>query len=306
MPKLNLCATLESVFAQTALPLEVIVVNDGSTDRTEEIALSYVPRIRYIKQENRGLAGARNTGIHAAVGDWIALLDSDDLMTPEKLAKQAAVIQANPDLVLVYSAFSFLHPDGSTEEIPVFPAIELWPALRYRSPILPSTSIIRRSALLELGGFHSLPTEDWDLWIRLIRRYGAKAFQDLPESLLLYRQGDNNLSRRHVNMARGRLQVLDTLLLEDLSGIKKIVWKRKIEAKIYFNLASAMRDCEDERYWAFAIESFLRWPLCGKVVPFHRYVVFASMVYRRFRGVRFSFRYWWPTRRCREELRPSA
>src|ERR1700689_5366317 len=80
----HLRATLESVLAQTVQPYEIIVVNDGSTDRTEQIALSYVPRIRYIKQENQGLAGARNTGIHAAVGEWIALLDSDDLVVPEK------------------------------------------------------------------------------------------------------------------------------------------------------------------------------------------------------------------------------
>jgi hypothetical protein len=159
---------------------------------------------------------------------------------------------------------------------------------------------------LEVGGFHSLPTEDWDLWIRLIRRYGVKAFQDLPESLLLYRQWGNNLSKRHMNMARGRLQMLDTLLLDDLSGISKILWKRRIEAKIYYNVAIAMREGEDERYWAFAIESFLSWPFWGKIVPFQRYMVLASMLYKRLRRFRFSFRYWWPIRRCAEDLRPSA
>jgi glycosyltransferase involved in cell wall biosynthesis len=302
----HLRATLESVLAQTVQPYEIIVVNDGSTDRTEEIALSYVPRIRYIKQENQGLAGARNTGIHAAVGEWIALLDSDDLMVPEKLRKQTALIEKNPDLVLVYSTFTFLYPDGSTKEAAVFPAKDLWPALRYRTPILPSASIIRRSALLEVGGFNTLPTEDWDLWFRLIRRYSSNAFQEIPESLLLYRQWENNLSKRYMYMAQGGIQLLDTLLLEDLSGFRKMMWKRRIEAKIYYHVAVAMRECEDERYWAFAIASFLRWPLCGKIVPSHRYLVFANMLYKRLRRFRFSFRYWWPVRRCSEELRPSA
>lgn len=300
--ELHLRPTLESVFAQTVQPFEIIIVNDGSTDRTEEIALSYVPRIRYIKQENQGLAGARNTGIQAAVGDWIALLDSDDLMTPEKLNRQIEVIQTNPNLVLVYSAFSFLYPDGSIKETTAFPANKLWPALRYRTPILPSTTMIRRSALLEMGGFRTLPTEDWDLWFRLIQRYSANAFQDIPESLLLYRQWENSLSKRHINMARGCMQMLDTLLLEDLSGFSKIMWRRRIEAKIYYNLALAMREQQDERYWSFAVASLLSWPFWGRVVSSHRYMVIASMLSRRLRRFRFSFRYWWPVRRCREDL----
>jgi len=306
--EIHLRATLESVFAQTNQPCEIIVVDDGSTDRTEEIARFYEPRIRYIKQQNQGQAKARNTGIHAAVGDWIALLDSDDLMAPEKLSKQLAIISAspNPNLVIVYSAFTFLFPDGSTSEKPVYPATELWPALRYRSPILPSTCVIRRSALLELGGFNSHPAEDWDLWFRLVRRYSTEAFHDIPESLLLYRQWENNVSKKHMYMARGGMTMLDTLLLEGLSGTRRSLWKRRIEAKIYYNVAIGMREQGDERYWAFAVTSFLSWPLWGKIVPFHRYTVFLNMLYKRLKTFRLSYRYWWPVRRCREDLRTGS
>jgi glycosyltransferase involved in cell wall biosynthesis len=301
--ELHLRATLESVFAQTTQPYEIIIVNDGSTDRTEDIALSYGSSIRYLKHPNQGLSKTRNAGIAAALGDWIALLDSDDVMTPEKLCKQAAVIEATPDLVLVYSAFTFLYPDGSTEETAVFPAGKLWPAIRYRTPILPSTTVIRRSALLEIGGFTTIPTEDWDLWFRLIRRYSAKAFRGIPESLLLYRQWENNLSKKYMQMARGGIEMLDSLLLDGLSGIRKALWKRKIEAKIYYNVAAGMREQGDERYWAFAVESFLRWPVWGKVVPFHRYTVILSMLYAKIKTFKLSYRYWWPQRRCREDLR---
>jgi glycosyltransferase involved in cell wall biosynthesis len=138
---------LDSVLAQTCKPHEIIVVNDGSHDRTEEIALSYGSSIRYIKQENQGLSGARNTAIREASGDWIALFDSDDVMLPEKLERQTRVIEENPNLMLVYSAFTYLYENGSTYEMAAFPARKLWPALRYRTPILPSTSVIRRSAL---------------------------------------------------------------------------------------------------------------------------------------------------------------
>jgi glycosyltransferase involved in cell wall biosynthesis len=301
--ELYLQAALDSVFAQTTQPYEVIVVNDGSTDRTEDIALSYGRTIRYIKQHNQGLSVARNVGIRGASGDWIALLDSDDVMMPEKLSKQLSVVQEYPNLVLIYSAFTFLYPDGSTKEKPAYPSIKLWPALRYRSPILPSTCLILRSALLEIGGFRTIPTEDWDLWFRLIRRYSSKEFQDIPESLLLYRQLENSLSKKHMSMARGGIEMLDTVLLDGLSGVLKILWKRRIEAKIYHNVAVAMREHGDERYWAFEIASFISWPFWGRVVPFHRYMVIANMFYKRLKGFRLSYRYWWPIRHCREDLK---
>jgi glycosyltransferase involved in cell wall biosynthesis len=295
-------AALDSVLAQSYQPHEIIVVNDGSTDRTEEIALSYGDRIRYIRQENQGLSGARNTAIHAATSEWIALFDSDDVMLPDKLARQAAVIEAQPDLVLVYSGFTYLYPDGSTKEVTAFPAKDLWPALRYRTPILPSTTLIRRSALLEVGSFKAVPTEDWHLWFRLIRRYSAKAFRDVPESLLLYRQVENSLSKKHTNLAHGIFAMLDTLLLDGLSGISRALWKRRIEARIYNNLAISLRENKDERFWAFAIESMLRWPFFGRIVPGKRYKVVANMLYRRLRNPRSQFRYWWPVRDCRREL----
>lgn len=301
--ELHLRATLDSVFAQTTQPYEVILVNDGSTDRTGEIALSYGPGIRYIEQQNQGLSNARNAGIHAAVGDCIALLDSDDVMTPDKLNKQLAVIEEDPNLVLVYSAFTFLYADGSTKEMPVYPASQLWPAIRYRSPILPSTCVIRRSALLEVGGFRNIPTEDWDLWFRLVRRYSSAAVRGIPESLLLYRQWEDSLSKRHLHMARGSMQMLDTLLLDGLEGPLKIAWKRRIEAKIYYKVALAMRGAGDERYWAYAIESLIAWPLWGAIVPFHRYAVIGSMLYRRLRNFRLNYRYWWPVRDCKATLK---
>jgi glycosyltransferase involved in cell wall biosynthesis len=300
--ELYLRQALDSVLTQACKAYEIILVNDGSTDRTEEIALSYGSNIRYVKQTNQGLAAARNTAIREASADWIAFFDSDDIMMPDKLCKQSAAIEANPDLILVYSAFTYLFTDGKTQEIAAFPAKDLWPTLRYRTPILPSTSVIRRSALLEVGGFRSVMTEDWDLWVRLVRRYTSKAFQEVPQSLILYRQVDNSLSKKFMNMTRGNMDMLNNVTLEDLSGISKIIWRRKIEAKIYYSHSIALRDNFDERYWAFAIESILMWPFFGKVVPLHRYLVMANMLYRKILNFQLRFRYWWPLRRCREEL----
>ena len=299
--------TLESALAQTYPAYEILVVDDGSKDRTEEIARSFGDRIRYIRQENQGIAGARNTAIREAKGDWIAFLDHDDLILPEKLQKQVAVIEANPNLVVVYSAFAYLYVDGTTKVVAAFPARDLWPALRYRTPILPSTSIIRRSALLEIGGFQKLYcVDDWNLWFRLVRRYSVASFQELPESLTLYRWWENNESKNFMPMAKASLELLDTLLLEDLKGFKKKVWRRMIEARIYYSLALSLRDANNDRAWEYAIESFLKWPFFGKALTPYRYKVFAHMLWTRVCNFRLSFRYWWPLRRCRENLTLSA
>src|SRR6187549_3720033 len=90
-------AALESIFAQTYRPLEVIVVDDGSVDDSGVIAQSF-PEVRYIRQENQGVAAARNHGIETARGEFYAFLDQDDLWTPEKLTVQISYLLNDPDL----------------------------------------------------------------------------------------------------------------------------------------------------------------------------------------------------------------
>lgn len=102
MPAYNaaayVCDALESAFSQTWPPVEVIVVDDGSTDGTADIVTGFSPRVRYLREENAGPAAARNRGMQAARGNFFAFLDADDLWHPEKLARQAARFDARPDL----------------------------------------------------------------------------------------------------------------------------------------------------------------------------------------------------------------
>ena len=271
--------TLDSALNQTLPAHEIIVVDDGSKDNTAGVVGSFGDRVRYIRQDNRGIAGARNTGINAATGDWIAFLDHDDLWLPMKLEKQAKVIKEKPGLVCVYTTFSYLHLDGSLEEIPVFPAKKLWPALRYRTPILPSTAIVKRSALLEMGGFEKVYCiDDWNLWFRLVRRYSSRAFMEIPESLTRYRWWQNNEIRNFMPVMDAVLRQTDDLFLSDLSGIRWFVWKRQIEAKQYYNAALGLRENKDRRYLAYAFRSLFRWPLCGRVVSWGRYAVLVHML----------------------------
>ncbi len=108
----TLAQTLESVFAQTYSNIEVIVVNDGSTDKTADLLLTYGNRVHRIHQPNGGLPNARNTGCRAARGEYIALMDADDLCKPERISVQVAAFQSHPEAVLCCSDFSAFNAEG--------------------------------------------------------------------------------------------------------------------------------------------------------------------------------------------------
>ncbi|MFM2343239.1 MAG: hypothetical protein RLZZ592_2892 [Pseudomonadota bacterium] len=108
----SLPATLDSLFAQTWPTIEIIVVDDGSTDHTADLLATYGDRIRTIRQANGGLASARRTGVAAARGQMIALMDADDLCRPERLSVQARVLQRWPEVVLCCSDFDAFNEQG--------------------------------------------------------------------------------------------------------------------------------------------------------------------------------------------------
>jgi len=114
----TLPATLDSVWAQTYPRIEVIVVDDGSTDATGEVLARCGSRVRVIRQANGGLASARNTGCTAASGRFIALLDADDLCEPERIGVQVAFMAARPDVVLCGTEFcAFPHEDPPAQRL---------------------------------------------------------------------------------------------------------------------------------------------------------------------------------------------
>lgn len=108
--------TLDSILAQSYQPLELIVIDDGSTDNTAEIAQGYGDRVRYQWQPNRGSASAKNHGIGLASGKYVAFLDADDLWLPEKLNRQMTVFNDKPDTDLCFTQFqNFWMPDRADE-----------------------------------------------------------------------------------------------------------------------------------------------------------------------------------------------
>ena len=214
-----LAAAIESVLAQTFERFELLVVDDGSTDGSAAIALSYVERdsrVHYRKQENAGQGAARNAGIGAACGGAVAFLDQDDLWLPDKLARQLPLLD---DTNVVYSDTYILRDGGSSREERFSDHLEGWsvPAtlesLIVGNTISVLTALLSRRLALEHGGFTSDPAlqgvDDYDLWLRLAA--AGVTFSYVPEPLAVYRVHSAAMSTDQVRMASARLALFEKL-----------------------------------------------------------------------------------------------
>ncbi|OIO06329.1 MAG: hypothetical protein AUJ52_12535 [Elusimicrobia bacterium CG1_02_63_36] len=205
--------TLDTVAAQTYRDLEIVVVDDGSTDETEKIVNAYLERSkqpgRCIRQANKKIAGARNTGVAAARGELIALLDHDDAWFPNRLERGLEAFDAPPEVDLVCSdekvtekgRFLRVHRNGPLAE-------NMYERLLFGGNALsPSAVIVRKSKIEEVGGFRENPefntVEDYDLWMRLSK---VSRFRFIPEVLGEYHFEERGASRRivyhHENLER--------------------------------------------------------------------------------------------------------
>jgi glycosyltransferase involved in cell wall biosynthesis len=168
---------VESALGQTVADIEVIVVDDGSSDGSAaRVGRIKDSRLRLVRQNNQGPSAARNAGIREAKSDWVAFLDCDDWWTPDKLEHQLATTAQSPDVGLVYSGATTLLEDGSvvSEAVPRLRGAVLEQLLLGNYITGSSSSVlIRRDVLSELGGFRSdiHYGEDWDLWLRIAARY---------------------------------------------------------------------------------------------------------------------------------------
>ncbi len=176
-----LAEALESVFAQDYEPIEVIVVNDGSQDRSGEIAQSF-PGVRYFEQENQGASMARNHAIAHAEGEFVAFVDADDVLPPRKLSLQVGYLQEHPEIACALGRQHWLQaPPGALRD-------QVWGDIDG----IPLVSIVvRRSIIQELGGLHAAPTGDLDFLVRL--REAGYRHVVLPDIVLHRRYHGENL-----------------------------------------------------------------------------------------------------------------
>jgi glycosyltransferase involved in cell wall biosynthesis len=246
---------LKSVFAQTLKPVEVIVVDDGSTDQTAAIAASLGATV--FIQANSGVAAARNYGIQNASGDWIALLDADDLWAPEKLERQVACIR--PETVLVYTGARIFDDHGiHSEQLAVDPAAARM-MLRQYNPILTSSAILKREAFVKIGGFRKgLDTcEDWEMWFRM---QSQGQFEAVPDPLTDYYVYPNSLSTNPEVMISAANLIIDSTLTADLRGFQRWAWKRRIRAGQLCSAGLMARDNGLKGELRYMFKSLCIWP----------------------------------------------
>ena len=172
-------STLRSVLAQTYQPLEIVVVDDGSTDRSAEIVESLgSPLIRLIRQSNAGECAARNRAMSEARGEWFALLDADDEWKPEFLEEVAAMIEEWPDCGIYSTAFDIVSPTGRVRgNCPTQRGVvdNFWRESMTHYVTIPSATVLSRKAVEQLGGFPEgmkMGGDQW-MWIKLASHYGV-------------------------------------------------------------------------------------------------------------------------------------
>ena len=196
---------LDSILAQTYRDLEVIVVDDGSTDDTGQVVVPYSGQIRYIYRENQGRGAARNAGLEHATGEYIAFLDSDDLWYPDKLERQVTVLEANPDSAFVHGPVDVIDEHGSRHKEETENVLKLFEKARRRGfsyenlidscLIFMSTILARTACFRTVGLFDpSLQLlEDVDWYLRVASRYRIAYLDGSP--LVSYRVHDGNAYR---------------------------------------------------------------------------------------------------------------
>lgn len=188
---------IESVLSQTYPNIEIIVVDDGSTDGSREIIENYGDRITAIFQKNQGVSAARNNGVVGSNGEFAAFLDADDVWLPEKLEKQVGRFFDNEKIGFVHCSMTLISPDGEIvgEESAGQEGSVADEFLLFERGVVvgaASTGVVRREAFDEVGGFDvRLSTAgDWDFCYRVATKYEI-AF--VPEPLTLYRVHSSNM-----------------------------------------------------------------------------------------------------------------
>ncbi|MCB0164421.1 MAG: glycosyltransferase [Anaerolineae bacterium] len=204
---------IQSVLDQSYTDLEIIVVDDGSTDHTRQVIQDIThPKVRYIYQENRGLSGARNTGIEVSRGEFIAFLDSDDIIYPNKLISQIQQFDKNPELGLVAGGYNHIDDYGRVlqELLPwnVWPQLDLDTWIKV-CPVVPASVLVRRVWIEKVGHFDEKfrRVEDWDMWLRLAHAGCKMAWTQ--EIVCGYRLHTGQMVRDATSQKKGYIAVLD-------------------------------------------------------------------------------------------------
>jgi glycosyltransferase involved in cell wall biosynthesis len=197
---------LDSALAQNHDDIEIVVVDDGSTDDTAEVIRPYLPHVRYSRQEQQGVAPARNRALGLLQGEYVRFLDADDVLCPDTLSQQVELLDRHPQVALVHGQAQIIDSGGKVQglrRLPlpgggavVTPSAQAFRRLLRGCDICASTVMVRMTALQRVGSFRQecVPGEDWDVWLR-IAAYYDHAYIARP--LAYYRIHQNSATARY-------------------------------------------------------------------------------------------------------------
>jgi glycosyltransferase involved in cell wall biosynthesis len=217
---------IDSVFAQTYRDFEIVVLDDGSQDNTRAVAQAYGPKVHYFYQDNKGIAGARNAGMHQTAGDYIAFLDSDDYWLPGKLEQQMALFSQHPEYGMVGCQCGSVQIDGTYRE-KNRPGKSGWILydLFNKNFIRTSSAVITRACLEKVGGFDETlrEGEEYDYWLRIAAEF---AIGFINEPLTVYVDNTDGMSTDSLTGRLHRLKVLEKKYLK--KKIPPQMYRRRI------------------------------------------------------------------------------
>lgn len=206
---------IESVLRQTYQDYEIIVVDDGSSDDTAKVVRQYGEAVNYLRQRNQGVAASRNLGLAAALGEYIAFLDQDDLFLPHKLATQAALMDCRDELGIVNSGWQICSVTDSDRQSQAETAVRPWEQIPELSsanlivwkPVFLGAMLFRRTWLERAGGFNTTleQTPDVDLVLRLAAIDCPAAW--VEQVTVKYRQHEHNASKNTLLQAQELNQI---------------------------------------------------------------------------------------------------
>jgi hypothetical protein len=264
--------TVDSVLAQTSAPHEVIVVDDGSTDALDDALAPYGDAVRLLRLPHRGVAAARNAGTEAASGDFVLVVDADDVLLPGKLEALAALGAARPDLDLLSTDVLF---EQEGRRAGRFGAANPFESHGQRRAILERCFVgwpaARRARLVEAGGFDDSfrTSHDWECWIRMILSGSSAGLHDEP--LSIYRVHAGSITAGRVATLSERVQMLEKVLTHpglhdsELQLVEQLVDAARARAAVAATEEALRERRPDRRRRALAVAGMRAVPLRVRV-----------------------------------------